>query len=699
MRLGRIPIGVVVVVAAALAAPAAASAARYVDDSGDDATGGTPNDCTAQAQPCRTIQHALDQAAGGEKVNVSAGVYPEAVSVSGGKALRHTGPGAAIIHGGLAPALQVPGGAATVMGFTLRSTGITAKLQGPTTLSGNRFDTPVTTGPYVQMLRGAGGSTVEGNRFADPDATDYQVGLQVSGVGAHATIAGNSFSGLGDAILVQASRPLVSGNTITGSHALGSFPGIGILAVNDAVPDLFSNVIRDPGAGQAIGIWVSEDLATVQDTGADIEGARIIGHDPGILVDDATGGVYLFSDLIARSPHAGLVLRDNPPTATGEGDVRARNVTLWGGAADPDVSVQEADLQLDSSIVGAGGIERTTTGGHCEIAYSRGPVGGQGECNTFDTVANPDFAGPAANDFHLAAGSAMVDAGNPTSPAVGAEDFDGDPRALDGDRDCEVRRDIGADELQPPLAGCLPPYQTRALRTDGRDFALRVFGPRGGDYTLCVRGPRRIERRLVLCHGFRLHRVRPDLFESMVQWGRSFRFMGSGTYTASWYQPGTTKLIGPRKTFTTGACPPQPQLMDGVWKPRPRLRVIFPCYTVTGSVTSRHGPSSRDGDYLVGFNTSRGRGFSHFELVPRDRGHLRPARRRGRQAPNTGERLRVTGVYVCDGFHGPVGHFEIHPVFRITYLSRRRSPTADSGPQFGGTPSVHRAFPGWHPCP
>ena len=122
--------------------------------------------------------------------------------------------------------------------------------------------------------------------------------------------------------------------------------------------------------------------------------------------------------------------------------LRLTNETIAANTG-PGQVVTDGPLSIASSIIGAGGV---SAGGGCTITFSRGPTTAGNSCQRFQTSANPRFV--SATNFHLLPRSLLIDAGNPLAPPVGATDADGNPRALDGNRDCIARRDMGAFELK-----------------------------------------------------------------------------------------------------------------------------------------------------------------------------------------------------------------------------------------------------------
>jgi predicted outer membrane repeat protein len=107
---------------------------------------------------------------------------------------------------------------------------------------------------------------------------------------------------------------------------------------------------------------------------------------------------------------------DSPPTLT--------NCILW--ANDPE------DL--------ASGDQASTP----VVTYSDIEGGYEGAGNI---DADPLFADPGNGDFHLQYGSPCIDSGDNAAPDLPPNDFEGDIRIIDGDRDGVPAVDMGVDEV------------------------------------------------------------------------------------------------------------------------------------------------------------------------------------------------------------------------------------------------------------
>ncbi|MGH2960978.1 MAG: right-handed parallel beta-helix repeat-containing protein [Solirubrobacterales bacterium] len=442
------------VATAFLAVPSMAMAAdTYVDDdSGNDA-----NPCTSPGAPCLTILGGIGKAGASDTVRVDGGNYGEFVSLSGGKSLVeqdfNTTDGdsqATIDSGALGPAIAVPAGgsAGEIRGFTVRSDALPVSLEGPATLTGNNFDDP-DANTHVNLLQGSGAASVTTNTFTDtPADTDGQFGLSTITSGSP-TIAGNTFENLQTAIHIANGNATVSGNTITGARAGGSNVGVAIQVVSGS-PTIVANDINTPAQPlNAFGILISE-FAGPTATGATLRRNEVYDHRGGVRTNDTEGTVTLNGDVIAGNTESGILAVDNAAGGD-EGDVTATNVTAFDN--NNDVVLLETHIELDSSIVGdpVGDFNNGT----CAIAFSRGPTttpGGTG-CAGFQTTAAPQFVNPGADNYHLQAGSPMIDAGDPANPGF-VVDLDGQSRAVAGTCGGTARRDIGADEFAP---NCPPP--------------------------------------------------------------------------------------------------------------------------------------------------------------------------------------------------------------------------------------------------
>lgn len=441
-------------------APAAA-AERYVDDGGTDSS----NDCTQPASPCRSIAYAISQAASGETVVVGGGTYEEALTLGGGKSLRGSSFKPPSTDGlrtlAVTPgttAVEVPGGqpTSTIQGLTFEqanpsgsSTAPWLALGSPAVVDHNAILLPPGPSEMFGVLVGAaaGGSVISGNAIvslAGDRAPPGGVALLAS-----ARISGNFFSRIHiGASVAPGTSPTIVQNTFTGIGAerdsQGALiePGVAVL-VHDAALTLRDNLLKD-SSEDTVGVRVVDDSGVPAVAALTSQANRIFGIPTGIELDGVGGNVTLDGDIVAGGSGSGLLAKEG----TGPlGGISAQNVTLMENSPDvsligDNVTTPALHLALDSSIV-SNPIARAGDAS-CSIAFSRGPSTGTG-CAGFQTTAVPEFLD---TNYHLDPGSPLVDRGNPAAPPVKATDPDGDPRAIDGDKDCVARRDIGADEVE-----------------------------------------------------------------------------------------------------------------------------------------------------------------------------------------------------------------------------------------------------------
>lgn len=122
-----------------------------------------------------------------------------------------------------------------------------------------------------------------------------------------------------------------------------------------------------------------------------------------------------------------------------------RNNTIFGN---PTYGIEVTTPQTDPNILnciiyanGSGDLYGRTfdTVNYCCLQNPRG---------TNNITSDPCFVDPDVNDFHLAANSPCIDAGDPDfEPEPNETDIDGEPRVMDGDANDTVIVDMGADEF------------------------------------------------------------------------------------------------------------------------------------------------------------------------------------------------------------------------------------------------------------
>ena len=173
----------------------------------------------------------------------------------------------------------------------------------------------------------------------------------------------------------------------------------------------------------------------------------------------ANGSQVFVDDSLVEAASAGL----DAFTASGSAALRARHVTVVGSSAANSTGVTSADVDLGGPLTSTVDVSNSIVtgfardvsragGGTLDINWSRyATTGATPPTGANNTSAAPAFVDPAARDFRLAAGSAMIDAGDPAAPASDepVTDLDGLPRLVNGDGDCTVRRDLGAFEYHP----------------------------------------------------------------------------------------------------------------------------------------------------------------------------------------------------------------------------------------------------------
>ncbi len=189
--------------------------------------------------------------------------------------------------------------------------------------------------------------------------------------------------------------------------------------------------------------------------------------------------------------------------------------------------------------------------------------------------------------------------------------------------------------------------------------------------------------------------------------GTNFAFGGPGVYRVEWYVPdvpanGGTQVgqgaTGKPQRFawaTAGRrwspCPPDPQLQIGVWRPS-RHQILNRCYTLPGEVVRGVTTSSLDYDHIW----KLGPDSLQVEYIKRDWYYTTYL-----PSPSVGSTWTITGVYVCDTYHG---WYEIHPVFQaadstgVTYLTGPQYSTVTPSVSGSWTPHSCSSSGPWYPA-
>ncbi len=442
---------------------------RYVDGTnGNDGS----NDCTDSGSPCRTVQHAVDQADSGDVIKVATGTY---TGVQGRSApAGYNGPDTVYQVVYIDKTLTIQGGYASDF------VGLPDPETNPTTLDAERQG-------RVIFISGAVSPTVEGLRITGGDADGlggyhyWAWGTRDSGggvyiIGATAIISDNQLfsntANIGGGLFLWWSDATLGGNTVFSNTAAYCGGGLGLInsdatlngntvttntaefggglymcMYSDATlnGNNVSSNSADYGGGLYI-CWYSNATLngnTVSSNTAEYDGGGLVlessdavldnnfitdnhlssGHGSGLYVNASSP--HLRHNTIARNlggGEEGLYVTGTEPSQT-----RLYNTILVGHGVGIHVD-GNSSAQLEGTLWGSG--------------LWANPIDWSGNVTTTGNVwGDPDFVDYTAGDYHINAGSAAVDTG---VYIFLDDDVDGDPRPM------AFGPDIGADEHRGP---------------------------------------------------------------------------------------------------------------------------------------------------------------------------------------------------------------------------------------------------------
>lgn len=279
----------------------------FVSPFGDDLGGA--NDCTSPDQPCRTIQHAINQASSGDLIELAPGTYTENVTVSQNVTIQGDFLSGATVNGNNTGPV-----------FVINSM-ITATLSNLTITNGN-----------------AGSASNEGGGIQNNGGT-----LTVTGCTINGNTAGSSSPAGGGIFNGTSSTLTVINSTIQGNTAIG---GDGGGVANQASATFVNATISGNGANAGGGIAntvtgtlnLTNTIIAGSTGGGDCNNSGTLGTNDHNLIQDGS-----CSPLISGDPKLGPLQNNGGPTFTQALQIGSPAID----AGDDAVLGDPLDLQFD----------------------------------------------------------------------------------------------------------------------------------------------------------------------------------------------------------------------------------------------------------------------------------------------------------------------------------------------------------------
>ena len=283
------------------------------------------------------------------------------------------------------------------------------------------------------------GGNADGDDWAQQDAGGGIYNYASSPALANVTFDGNSASAGGGMDNTGGSSPILTGCTFSrntagdeggGMHNDGSSPILtgctftentadagGGIYNGDSSPTLTSVTFAGNSANSGGGMH--NDGSSPVLINCTFTGNSAVGHGGGMRNKASSLPTLTNCTFYGNTATNGGAIQnyqESPPTLT--------NCILWGDSH-PEIYNQDSPAPIITFSDIEGGYVYPGTGNINE---------------------DPLFVDPDNGDFHLLPDSPCIDAGSDTAPNLPDEDFEGDPRSLDGDRDGSAIADMGVDE-------------------------------------------------------------------------------------------------------------------------------------------------------------------------------------------------------------------------------------------------------------